>query len=176
KLKGQNPVLAFSDQNNNSYGYIKMWSSQAFAPFTNGLVIGASPGYPIFFSTNNYGATMTIADNGNVGIGTTTPVHKLAVNGTIRSKEVIVETGWADYVFEKNYRLMPLYELEKFIRQNKHLPNIPSAKEVEEKGLSLGDMQRRMMEKIEEQAFYIIDLKKEIIFLKEQNQKLFAAI
>ena len=71
---------------------------------------------------------------------------------------------------------MPIPELEEFIRQNKHLPNIPSVKEVEEKGLSLGDMQRRMMEKVEEQALYIIDLKNEILFLKEQNQKLFAAV
>src|SRR4029079_10472567 len=82
-LKGQNPVLSFSDQFDNSYGYIKMWSYQPFAPYTNGMVIGANPGYPIFLSTNNYGATMTIADNGNVGVGTTLPDFKMTIHENV---------------------------------------------------------------------------------------------
>ena len=109
---------------------------------------------------------MTIANNNNVGIGTTNPAHKLSVNGTIQSKEVIVETGWADYVFDENYKLPSLGEVEKFIQHNNHLPNMPSAKEVEEKGLHLGDTQRRMMEKIEELTLYVIELQKEIEKLK----------
>jgi len=104
---------------------------------------------------------------GTVGIGTVAnSLYRFSVNGTVRSTEVVVETGWADYVFEKNYRLMPLDEVEKFILQNKHLPNIPSAKEIEEKGLQLGDTQKRMMEKIEELTLYVIELKKEIENLK----------
>ena len=99
-LKGQNPLLSFSDLAGTSIGYLKAWTFQPYAPFTNGLLIGSNPGYPIFFSTNNYSATMTIADNGNVGIGTTNPTYKLSVNGNVRSKEVVVETGWADYVFD----------------------------------------------------------------------------
>ena len=164
KLIGRNPVLDFSD-GATSYGYIKAWSYQPYAPFTRGLVLGAQPGQAIFLSTN-YGATMTIANNNNVGIGTTNPAHKLSVNGTIQSKEVIVETGWADYVFDENYKLPSLGEVEKFIQQNNHLPNMPSAKEVEEKGLHLGDTQRRMMEKIEELTLYVIELQKEIEKLK----------
>ncbi len=167
-LKGQNPVLSFNDPNNNAIGYLKAWTYQPFAPYTNGLVIGAAPGYPIFFSTNFYGATMTIADNGNVGIGTTTPTYKLSVNGNIRSKEVVVETGWADYVFNNDYKLKPLAEVEKFIIQNHHLPNIPSAKEIEENGLKVGDTQKKMMEKIEELTLYVIELKKEIEKLKNK--------
>lgn len=105
---------------------------------------------------------------GQVGIGTTNTAYKFAVNGNVRCTEVVVETGWADYVFEKSYQLRPLDEVEKFIQQNKHLPDIPSAKEVEEKGLRLGDVQKKMMEKIEELTLYVIELKKEIERLKNQ--------
>jgi hypothetical protein len=166
KLSGQNPVMTFSN-GTGDFGYIKAWTFQPYAPFTNGLVIGSTPGQPIFLSTN-YGATMTIANNNNVGIGTTNPTHKLSVNGTIQSKEVIVESGWADYVFDKDYKLPSLTEVEKFIEQHKHLPNIPSAKEIEEKGLHLGDMQRKMMEKIEELMLYILGQDKTIRQLQEQ--------
>jgi hypothetical protein len=107
------------------------------------------------------------AATGNVGIGTNNPTYKLSVLGNIRSTEVVVETGWADYVFDKKYKLAPLYEVEEFIQQNKHLPNIPSAKEIKSKGLHLGDTQKRMMEKIEELTLYIIQQQKEIDALKK---------
>lgn len=112
------------------------------------------------------------AATGNVGIGTENfGTYKLAVNGSIRSKEVVVESGWADYVFDEKYKLPLLADVEKFIKQNKHLPNIPSAKEVEEKGLHVGDVQKRMMEKIEELTLYIIKLNKKIEKLEEINKK-----
>ncbi|HYC72025.1 MAG TPA: hypothetical protein VEB66_12505 [Opitutaceae bacterium] len=99
---------------------------------------------------------------GNVGIGTTSPSHKLAVNGTIRAKEVLVEaTGWADHVFADDYRLAPLEEVEAHIRAKKHLPGIPSAATVAEQGISLGEMQARLLEKIEELTLHVIELKKE---------------
>lgn len=110
---------------------------------------------------------------GNVGIQTYSIAgYALAVNGNIRTKEVVVESGWADYVFEKNYSLMPLKEIEIFIQQHKHLPNIPSAKEVEQNGLHLGDMQKKMMEKIEELTLYILEMKKEIDLLKNNKTAL----
>ena len=161
-LHGRNPLINFTDENNISYGYIKSWTHAPYAPFTNGMLIGSAPGYPIFFSTNNYSLSMIIANNGNVGIGTSNPTYKLSVNGNVRSKEVVVESNWADYVFDKDYKLPTLYETEKFILQNKHLPNIPSAKEIEENGLHLGDIQKKMMEKIEELTLYIIDLNKQL--------------
>jgi hypothetical protein len=100
---------------------------------------------------------------GNVGIGTENyGTYKLAVNGNIRTKEVVVESGWADYVFDKNYKLPSLGEVERFIQLNKHLPNIPSAAEIEKEGLQLGDTQKRMMEKIEELMLYVIELNKKI--------------
>ena len=105
-----------------------------------------------------------------MGIGTFNPDYKFSVNGNIRSKEVVVENGWADYVFDKEYKLLSLEEVEEFVRDNKHLPNIPSAREIEEKGLALGDLQKRMMEKIEELTLYIIQLKRDIDELKSTKK------
>jgi hypothetical protein len=124
-----------------------------------------------FGNVSGWGMVMN-TNNGNVGIGTLNPTYKLSVNGNIRSKEVVVEANWADYVFDKNYNLPLLIDVEKFIQQNKHLPNIPSAKEIEETGLHLGDIQRRMMEKIEELMLYIIEQDKSIQQLKEQVREL----
>ena len=104
---------------------------------------------------------------GNVGIGTDNPTYKLSVLGNIRCTEAVVETGWADYVFDEKYKLPSLIDVEKFIQQNKHLPNIPSAAEIEKNGLNLGDTQKRMMEKIEELTLYIIQQQKEIEALKK---------
>ena len=80
-----------------------------------------------------------IGSTKNVGIGTASPTEKLDVNGTIRSEEVKVElTGWPDYVFKEDYLLLSLDETENYIKQNHHLPDIPSAKEIKEGGISLG--------------------------------------
>jgi hypothetical protein len=105
---------------------------------------------------------------GNVGIGTAIPgTYKLAVNGSIRSKEVVVETGWADYVFDEKYQLKPLLEIEKYINLNKHLPDIPSAKEIRTNGLKVGEVQTKMMQKIEELILYIIEQDKKIEKLRQ---------
>jgi hypothetical protein len=119
------------------------------------------------------GSNVIINDGalGNVGIGTTTPAYKLSVNGTIQSKEVRVETGWADFVFDNQYALPPLAEVESFIRLNKHLPGIPSADQIQKDGLVVGEMQTRMMQKIEELTLYVIELKKEIETLKSLQTK-----
>jgi len=168
KLKGRNPVMSF-EEGSLRYGYITAKSQTPAAPFSKGLLIGAEAGYPIMFSTNNYNLSMIVANNGNVGIGTTNPTYKLSVNGNIRSKEVVVESGWADYVFEKDYPLKPLSQVEAFIKANGHLPNIPSASEIEQKGLALGETQKRMMEKIEELTLYVIQLQKQIEQLEKNH-------
>jgi hypothetical protein len=115
--------------------------------------------------------TMSLDHNGNVGIGTTnTNGAKLAVNGEIQAKKIKVTLqGWPDYVFADDYELKSLEEIEAYIKEKKHLPGIPSQKEVDEKGLDLGDMQAKMMEKIEELTLHMIELKKQ---LKIQNSKL----
>jgi len=100
--------------------------------------------------------------NGNVGIGTTNPgTYKLAVNGNIRAKEIKVETGWADYVFKPDYELPTLAEVEQHIKEKGHLINIPSAKAVAKNGIQLGEMNKLLLQKIEELTLYVIDLKKE---------------
>jgi hypothetical protein len=100
--------------------------------------------------------------NGNVGIGTTSPTEKLSVNGRIRAKEVIVDTGWSDYVFADDYKLPSLADVEAQIKTNKHLPGVPSAQEVAEKGVSVGDMQAVLLAKIEELTLHVIAQQKEL--------------
>lgn len=158
---------------NNSYGISHIGEGGNILSTRIG---GTSAGFGTFSNTHmrifcNSRSDIFIAEaTGNVGIGYENfGTYKLAVNGSVRSKEVVVETGWADYVFDKEYKLPSLSDVEKFIQQNKHLPNIPSAKEVEEKGLHLGDMQKKMMEKIEELTLYVIQQQKEIEALKEKN-------
>lgn len=104
---------------------------------------------------------MHISENGNIGIGTTNPQYKLEVNGTIRAKEIKVESGWADFVFEDSYELPTLDFVAEHIKEKKHLPGMPSAKEVSREGLSLGDMNTKLLQKIEELTLYVIELKEE---------------
>jgi len=107
---------------------------------------------------------VTFQSNGNVGIGTTKPTHLLSVNGTIRAKEVIVDlcTDLADFVFHPSYSLMPLHEVEQYVKTNSHLPEIPSAAEVSKNGMSIGDMQNKLLQKIEELTLYVIEQEKKI--------------
>ncbi|MFY8097483.1 MAG: hypothetical protein ACOVMH_06685 [Flavobacterium sp.] len=90
-------------------------------------------------------------------------------NGNVIATEVRVKTPiFPDYVFDKEYKLMSLYDLEKYIDANNHLPNIPSADEIITNGLELGNMQVKQMEKIEELTLYIIQLKKEMDLMKKE--------
>ncbi len=120
---------------------------------------------------------MVIKASGDMGIGTSSPSEKLEVagnaliDGEIYSKKVKVSTNpgnWPDYVFEPNYKLQSLSELEKYIQANKHLPEVPSAIEVKEKGQDLGEIQATLLKKVEELTLYMIEQNKKQESLKDR--------
>src|SRR5690554_1894243 len=102
----------------------------------------------------------------NVGIGNKNPLYKLDVAGTIRSTEILVEAQSADFVFEDSYNLRELNEVAEFIRNNRHLPDIPSAAAMEENGVNLAEMNKLLLQKIEELTLYLIRQQAEIDELK----------
>jgi len=114
---------------------------------------------------------MRILNNGNVGIGTANPTHKLSVNGSIRAKEIKVESGWSDYVFYDDYDLPSLEEEEIFIEENGHLIGFESEEEMQGE-ISLGNVSKRQQAKIEEIILHLIDLKKELNSVKKENAHL----
>lgn len=141
-----------------------------------GLYLSAFPGGV----TNKYGVYAVDANAmnyfaGNVGIGTTsTGTNKLAVEGTIGARKVIVtlQNPWPDYVFHKKYKLIPITDLEKYIEANNHLPNMPNENEIKKDGIDLAQMNAKLLEKVEELTLYVIDLKKENDKIKNDISKL----
>jgi hypothetical protein len=128
----------------------------------------------IWHSNNNSGTpTMSFTYDQKVGIGTSAPQSALAVNGDIYAKKVkVTQTGWPDYVFQASYRLRPLSEVEQYINQYHHLPEVFSAAEVEKDGLDLGDNQATLLKKIEELTLYIISLNKDVEALKKEIKRM----
>ncbi|SNR79680.1 hypothetical protein [Flavobacterium sp. ov086] len=110
---------------------------------------------------------------GSVGIGTiTTGTHKLAVEGSIGAREVkVLATGWADFVFKKEYNLPTLQEVEKHTNEKGHLENIPSEEEVLKNGINLGEMNAKLLRKIEELTLYVIEQEKKNIIQSEEIEK-----
>ncbi len=107
---------------------------------------------------------------GSIGIGTANPgSYMLNVKGRVRVDELVVNTTGADFVFEPTYKLRPLSELETFIKANKHLPDIAPAKEMQENGVSAGEMQTKLLQKVEELTLYVIEKDKQI---EIQNKKI----
>jgi|GEM_PF-1094889 len=102
----------------------------------------------------------TVNVYGSMGIGTTSPLnsYKFAVEGKLGARKIVVTQAatWADYVFDSSYQLKPLSNVEQFIKENKHLPEVPTTKEVEKNGVDLGDNAALLLKKIEELTLYII--------------------
>lgn len=119
----------------------------------------------------NQSGTHAYYINGNIGIGTDKNLanNRLTVNGKILAKEVeVVSSIASDFVFQPEYELMPLTELELYLKKNKHLPDIPSVNEFREKGQNLGEMQDLLLRKIEELSLYIISQNKKIEILQNE--------
>ncbi len=137
---------------------------------------GAVAGSLNLFTINNSTKVnaLSVASNGNVGIGTAdTKGYKLAINGNVRTKEIVVETiNWPDYVFKSSYHLPSLKDLEGYTNINRHLPEMPTAEEISEKGQNLGEMNKLLVKKIEELTLYMIDLKKDNDALKLAQDKI----
>ena len=108
---------------------------------------------------------------GKLGVGTTQPAYELDVTGTIRAQEIIVETTGADFVFADDYQLRPLSEVKAFIQENKHLPEIKSAQEMQENGVGVNELQTQLLQKIEELTLYILQQEERIKALEAELNK-----
>jgi len=139
-------------------------------------------GYVSIFVGNGIGNNegMRVVNGGLVGIGTQTPCSsgtlpascKLSVAGGIQAYEVVVSNNWSDYVFAPDYRLAPLSDVAAFVKENHHLPDMPSAAEVQENGVSLGDMQAKLLAKVEELTLHMIEAEERSQRLEQENQEL----
>jgi hypothetical protein len=141
--------------------------SSYIASQANGASTASGTPTDLIFATNAGGSDamegMRLDKNGNLGIGTTLPTEKLSVKGKIRAHEIKVETtNWPDYVFEEGYHLPTLIEIENHIKANKRLPEMPSAKTVEENGLELGALVKLQQKKIEELTLHLIEKDKQL--------------
>jgi hypothetical protein len=168
------------DKFTNTSGTIAHYGMSISKDPNNFLIVSHSGFFGLNFYTNG-AEKMRILQNGNIGIGTTSPDSKLTVKGKIHAEEVKVDLAVpADYVFEKyylgksslkpDYTLLTLSAVEKFTKENHHLPNVPSAKEIKENGLLLGEMSNILLQKIEELTLYSIDQQKKIEKLEKENE------
>ena len=132
--------------------------------------MGGISDQPLNIRTNGT-ARMTITADGNVGIGTPEPgTYKLAIEGTLGARAIEVKaSSWADFVFQKNYTLRPLKEVEAFITTYKHLPDVPSEEEVKKDGINVAKMNAILLQKIEELTLYVIEQNKRIEAMEKEN-------
>lgn len=124
------------------------------------------------FTNGNANPRLSISYTGNIGVNVSNPQYTLDVKGAIRATEVKIESvdNFPDYVFMENYPLRPLSEVSEFIKANGHLPEIPSVREVKEQGMSLVEMNKKLLQKIEELTLYIIDQQRQIDELKKRKE------
>jgi len=141
------------------------WTLSGGGTNNGGAVIWATVDGSLLFASipKTGGSTQTLTDT---QIKENVKLY-LTPTGVLKAKEVLVSaTGWPDYVFDKDYKLLSLNEVEKYIDENQHLPNVPSAVEVESNGIQLGEMNAILIRKVEELTLYVLDLQKQINALK----------
>ena len=146
-----------TDSNNGFIGGVGLLGSGSNSQYYY-MAHGATP--------YNSGLGLYVMTNGDVGIGTTTPQNKLDVCGTIRGKEVLVESSWCDYVFDEDYNLPTIEEEKEHIKTAGYLLGFESEEEMRGE-INVGDVTKRQQQKIEEQMLHIIELNDENKELKE---------
>lgn len=168
-----------SSTTQNAYaGYLDFGSNAntpTTATITNGygLYLGTMAGtHKWSLYSADQSASSYFAGNVGIGTGVTNPVHPLQVNGTIGATEVVVSSTGADYVFDADYKLSPLSDVEEYVKENHHLPDIPSALEVAANGISVGEMQSKLLAKIEELTLHLIELDRKNKSLEQDNRSL----
>lgn len=126
---------------------------------------------PVQAQWTTSGTNIYNSNSGKVGIGTASPDEKLTVKGKIHAEEVKIDLSvpGPDYVFADGYQLLPLDMIKVFIEKNKHLPEVPSAKEMEANGINLGEMNMLLLKKIEELTLHIIDLEARLKTVEQKN-------
>jgi hypothetical protein len=154
-------------------GFTQLWGDNLIVWKAGNANNGLRFGNATDLSTTNYSQKMIITDAGKVGIGTAAPQELLSVNGNIAAKQVrVTQSGWPDYVFEKNYTLRSLDSVEAFVSTHKHLPDVKSAAKIETDGLDLGENQAALLRKVEELTLYVIELSKTVKQLSSDNTTL----
>lgn len=157
---------------NNTHGDVRLAYKNG-----NGIYVYTNPeapGNPYLLQLNVGSMTVLQANkNGNIGIGTSHPDARLTVAGKIHAREVkITSSAGADFVFEDDYKLQSLQEVERFIKANKHLPEIPSATEMQSNGLDMGEFQIKLLQKVEELTLHLIEQDKKLGALQQENEML----
>ncbi len=143
-----------------------------------GLIVTTSTSSSDDFGVEEYGIVSVVDNDGTKGFALydsriNQDVFRVRGTGMVQAKSVMVSLSvWSDFVFDDSYKLMSLKELEKYVEKNNHLPNIPSETEVKKNGIDLGEMDAKLLQKIEELTLYLIEQQKEIDELKSQLNKL----
>lgn len=167
-ISGTDPYIQLNQGTTTNIGYLRAKGSNLYL-----AVNSANTSGNIEFLTKNKSrmwidsaGRVSISDDGKIKSG-----YLLNVKGKIVAEEILVQLNsqWPDYVFNKDYKLMPLPELKKFVSQNNHLPEVPSANEMKD-GIAVGDMNKLLMQKVEELTLYVLQLNEEIESLKAKNK------